>query len=92
MAVADEATGDGARVDAAELAMLQRMGLPTAFSTTKARAAIVVLGYCSFPMPTAVWINPLLPCKAANMCASSFALLSVSALRPSLSAGASLRG
>ena len=34
----DEATGDGARVDAAELALLQRMGLPTAFSTTKAWA------------------------------------------------------
>ena len=34
----DEATGDGAQVDAVELALLQRMGLPTAFSTTKARA------------------------------------------------------
>ena len=34
----DEATGDGARVDAAELALLQWMGLPTAFSSTKARS------------------------------------------------------
>ena len=38
VAVVDEATGDGAQVDAAELALLQRMGLPTAFSTTKAQA------------------------------------------------------
>ncbi len=35
----DEATGDGAQVDAAELALLQQMGLPTAFTSTKARAA-----------------------------------------------------
>ena len=33
----DEATGDGAQVDAAELALLQQMGLPTAFASTKAR-------------------------------------------------------
>lgn len=37
LSVVDAATGDGAQVDAAELALLQRMGLPSAFSTTKAR-------------------------------------------------------